>query len=140
MHPYRFMEHTADAKYQAFGQSLEEAFGNAALALVSLMWDRDQIRGDLEYEVQVRGTNQYQLLLVFLEEVLYLLDTKGFLVKEVKDIRIQEQKGEYALTAIFVGDKISEDHCVYGEVKAITYNEMKIEKKERFVVQVVVDI
>ncbi|MGB2763781.1 MAG: archease, partial [Candidatus Aminicenantaceae bacterium] len=29
---YRFLEHTSDAKFQAFGNTLEEAFCNAALA------------------------------------------------------------------------------------------------------------
>ena len=28
---FRYLSHTADAKFQAFGASLEEAFSNAAL-------------------------------------------------------------------------------------------------------------
>jgi len=39
MQKYRILPHTADAKFQAFGASLEEAFANAALATASLMWD-----------------------------------------------------------------------------------------------------
>jgi SHS2 domain-containing protein len=37
MERYRFLRHTADAKFQAFGTTLEEAFINAALATASLM-------------------------------------------------------------------------------------------------------
>ena len=35
MERYKFLAHTADAKFQAFGETLEEAFGNAALATAS---------------------------------------------------------------------------------------------------------
>ena len=30
---YKFLEHTADVKFRAYGNGLEEAFSNAALAL-----------------------------------------------------------------------------------------------------------
>ena len=36
---FKFLEHTADAKFQAFGKNLEETFANAALALTKLMTD-----------------------------------------------------------------------------------------------------
>ena len=39
MDKYRFLPHTADGKFQAFGGTLEEAFANAALATASLVWD-----------------------------------------------------------------------------------------------------
>jgi len=51
MERYRFLEHTADAKFQAFGKTLEEAFSNAALATASLMWDWEEIEQNVEHRV-----------------------------------------------------------------------------------------
>ena len=44
---YKFLEHKADAKFQAFGKSLEEAFSNAALAMTSIMTDPKKIKENL---------------------------------------------------------------------------------------------
>jgi len=36
---YKFMEHTADIQFQAFGKTLEESFSNSALALTKSITD-----------------------------------------------------------------------------------------------------
>ncbi|MGV8141706.1 MAG: archease, partial [Candidatus Woesearchaeota archaeon] len=40
---YRFFDKTADAKFQAFGSTLEEAFKNAQEALISVMYSVEEI-------------------------------------------------------------------------------------------------
>ena len=77
---FQFFEHPADAKFQAYGKNMEEAFRNAAYALVSLMWDRAKILPKIEHSVVVEGRDLKQLLVGFLEEVLYLLDSRSFLL------------------------------------------------------------
>jgi len=69
MERYRFLDHTADAKFQAFGSTLEEAFSNAALATASLMWDWEKIEKKVEHQFEVRGRDLKQLLCSFLEEI-----------------------------------------------------------------------
>ena len=140
MKRYRFLRHTADAKFQAFGQTLEEAFVNAALATSSLMWDWKKVEKEVKYPVQAEGRDLEQLLVSFLEEILYLLDTKTFLLGKIKDIRIRKRSEGYALRALFLGDNNSDKYNLYGDVKAITYNEMSISKNDHYTVQVVVDI
>ncbi|MBE0460918.1 MAG: archease [Candidatus Aminicenantes bacterium] len=140
MEKYRFLQHTADAKFQAFGFTLEEAFMNAALAVCSLMWDIDKIQKRVNQDVFTMGKDTKQLLVNFLEEILYLFDAKGFILASVKDLKIEQAEGNYRLSACFQGDYFSEKYKVYGGIKAITYNEMKIEKNNQFLVQVVVDV
>jgi len=137
---YQFLEHTADAKFQAFGRSLEEAFENAAYALVSLMWEREKIGRKIQHSVKVEGRDLEQLLVNFLEEILYLLDSRMYLLHSVEKIQIQKIAEVYALDALFLGDDYGNQYQPYGDVKAITYNEMKIHTKNRFMVQVVVDV
>jgi SHS2 domain-containing protein len=137
---YRFLRHTADAKFQAFGTTLEEAFINAALATASLMWDLEKIEKKMDHRIEVKGKDLKQLLMGFLEEIIYLLDSKMFLLSSPENLRIEKKGSLYVLKAILKGDKYSEKYEIHGDVKAITYNEMEIEKDARFMVQVVVDV
>jgi SHS2 domain-containing protein len=140
MERYRFLDHTADAKFQAFGNTLEEAFCNAALATALLMWDWEKIEKKVEHQVEVQGRDLKQLLCSFLEEIVYLLDSRSFLMGVPERIRLDKKGGLYTLKALFKGDEHSEKYEIYGNVKAITYDEMEIVEDDRFMVQVVVDI
>ncbi len=74
----------------------------------------------------------------FLEEFLFLLDSKRFLASKVKKIKIDKKK--FKLEAEIVGD----DAKTYGftnTVKAITYNDMFVKNKgNKWTVQVVLDV
>lgn len=140
MKKYKFLEHTADAKFQAFGNTLEEAFSNAALATASIMWDSEKVRKRLRRKVKVQGRDLKQLLCSFLEEILYLLDTEMFLLSSVEDVKIEKKGGKFLLEAFFEGDKYSDTYEMYGDVKAITYNEMEIKNNHPVTIQVVVDV
>lgn len=159
MERYLILEHPADGKFRAFGETVEEAFGNAALACASLMWDWEKVGRRIEHRVEVRGHDLEQLLYKFLEEILYLLDTRNFLLGAVEDLTIVEEESPaedlseqerdeaceippaYHLTARFLGDSDPARAELHGDVKAITYNEMKIERScGSWTVQVVVDM
>lgn len=140
MQKYRFLPHTADAKFQAFGKTLEEAFCNAALATASLMWDPKKIEKKKELQVEIAGNDLKQLLNSFLEEIIYLLDSQKFLLGSAGKVRVEKEGDRYSLKALFRGDRYSNRYEIHGDVKAITYNEMKIEKRDHFMVQVVVDV
>jgi SHS2 domain-containing protein len=137
---FRFLDHTSDAKFQAFGGTIEEAFANAALATASLMWDVKTVARTLRHPVSVRGKDLEQLLLHFLEEVIYLVETKTFLFASADEVKIKKKADGFRLEAVFLGDINSDKYNIYGEAKAITYNEMKIEENDRITLQVVVDI
>jgi SHS2 domain-containing protein len=137
---FRYLAHTADAKFQAFGATLEEAFANAALAVASLMWDPARVSTTRREEVRVEGNDLEQLLMAFLEEILYLLDTRRFLLHRAAGVRISRGREGYELEAVFEGDAGSGRYEIFGDVKAVTYNEMKIEAGDAPLVQVVVDM
>jgi SHS2 domain-containing protein len=139
---YEILPHPADAEFRAYGRSLEEAFGNAALALASLMWDWAKVKPRIVRAVRTEGRDREQLLVNFLGEVLFLLDTESFLLGAVEGLRIRPADGCFRLEARFLGDRLSADtdYEVYGGVKAVTYNEMRIEEGHTVAVQVVVDV
>lgn len=137
---YKFFHHTADAKFQAFGQSLEETFAHAALALSSLMWDWKKIAKNIEIPVEVEGNDLEQLLVNFLEEILYLLDTRNFLLSSIDNILIKKETEGWKIQALFEGDVNTTEYEIFGDVKAVTYNEMIVKKRAPFMVQVVADV
>lgn len=137
---FRFLDHTSDAKFQAFGRTMEEAFANAALATASLMWEVETIASKVRHPLSLQGKDLEQLLLHFLGEIIYLLETKTFLLGSAEEIKIEKKADRYLLETVFLGDNNSNTYNIFGQVKAITYNEMKIEKNDHVTLQVVVDI
>jgi SHS2 domain-containing protein len=87
MKKFKILEHTADGKFQAYGSSLEKAFENSALAMLSLM-TKDKIKEKIKKKIKVRGRDIEQLLYNFLEQFLFLLDSEGFILAKIKNIKI----------------------------------------------------
>jgi SHS2 domain-containing protein len=140
MKSYEILPHTADGKFRAYGRTLGEAFANAARALASLMWDWKKIEPKVEHRIEVRGKDREQLLVNFLGEIVYLLDTRKFLLAGVDRPAIRESGGGWSLEAVLSGDTLSDRYEIFGDVKAVTYNDLKIEECDGFTVQVVVDM
>lgn len=140
MEKYRFFHHTADAKFQAYGRTLEEAFAHAALAVASLMWDWKKVAKNVTLSIVVGGRDLEQLLVSFLEEIVYLLEIQGFLLGGVENVILEQNKEGWTLRAVFAGDKNMEGYEIFGDVKAITYNEIEVRDRVPFMVQVVADI
>jgi len=121
---------------------MEEAFANAALATASLMWDWTKIVPGKTVEIEVAGNDLEQLLVKFLGEIVYLMETKNFLLAAVDGPEIVWEGKSFRLKAGFLGDDLSGVTSIHGVVKAVTYNEMKIEYSRPcgYTVQVVVDM
>ena len=134
---FKFLEHTADVKFQAFGKTLEGVFANAALAMFNVMY-KDPIKKTKKFRIKVDGRDLESLLYNFLEEFLFLLDTKGFFLSKINKIKIDPKK--FVLEADVEGDD-AENYEINLGVKAVTYNDMFIKKqKDRWIVQVVIDV
>ena len=130
---YEFFDHTADAKFRAYGKNVEEQFANAALAMTAIMINPEEVKGVITKTIQAKGNDLKQLLYNWIDELIFLLDTKQFLLHEVKKLTITKT----ALKAVVTGDTFKETYQVKSAVKAATYAEMEITKKY---VQIVVDI
>lgn len=137
---FRFLNHTADAKFQAYGGTLEEAFANAALATASLMWNPAEVEKTLDFPVDVQGRDLEQLLVRFLGEIIYLFETRSFLVAAVDALTVEKVNGGFRLRAVFRGDDRPARYSIFGEVKAVTYNEIRVDQGCPVTIQVVVDI
>jgi len=137
---YEFLEHTADVKFRANGTSWDEMFSNAASAL------NETIRGNIkileleEKNFEVDGKDLEILLHNFLEEFVFLLDAKDFLVSRIKFIKVEIIGDGGKISCVVVGDK-AQNYKFTNDVKAITFNEMIVkEENGRYFCKVVLDV
>lgn len=137
MQKFKFLEHTADIKFQAFGKNPEEVFENSALALIKSVTE-DKINSKKKVKISVKGSDWESLMYNFLEDILFLIDAKNFLPGKFK-IKI-DPKEKILKTEIF-GDDIKK-YKVFMHVKAVTYNDMFVKNLGRggWIAQVVLDI
>lgn len=139
---YEFLEHTADVKFLAYGKNLEEAFRNAAKATIDVMTDIKKIKPKTRKKIMIEANTKESLLYDFLEEIIYVMDTEGFLMCDAEKIIIDTKNPNYkfVLKAELVGD-FAKNYDVHTYIKAVTYNDMEIqESKNKVSVQVVHDI
>jgi len=135
---FKFLPHTADIKFQAYGKTLEEVFENSALALKEILVEDEKVKKNIKKNISVKGKDYESLLNNFLEEFLILFDSERFVLSEIKNIRISQK--DLKLKAEVAGDN-AEDYQINEHIKAITYNEMFVKKqKDKWIAQVVVDV
>lgn len=141
MKGYGFLPHTADVKFRAYGKTLNVAFKNAAYALTDTMTDHKKVRGKIENNIEVKSENREALLYDFLEQFLILVDTNGFLLNKVEELKISKKGKGYVLISKVVGDKVSRKYKIDTHIKAVTYQQMKIKKVDgKYMLQVILDI
>src|SRR3989338_5057166 len=134
---YKYFEHTADIKFQAFGKTLDESFENSAMAMFNAMYD-GKVKSKIKKNIKVSGTDFENLLYNFLEEFLFLMDSEGFFMSSCK-VKIKEGK-KYELEAEVKGDE-AKNYPISLDVKAVTYNSMFVKKeKNNWICQVVIDV
>jgi len=68
MEKYKFFEHTADMKFQAYGTSLEEAFSNAALALTDVIVEVREVEQIIRKEITIESEDKKSLLYDYLQD------------------------------------------------------------------------
>ena len=133
---YKFLKHTADVKFRAFGNTLNKSFENSAIAMFKVMYP-GRVNNEVKKKIKVKGKDLENLLYNFLEELIILLDSKNFFLSKIS-VKINTDKNE--LIASLYGDN-SKNYDANLEVKAVTYNEMFVKKiKNIWTCQVVLDV
>jgi SHS2 domain-containing protein len=136
---FEFFEVTADVGYKAYGNTLEEAFENAALAMFEVITDTSKIEARIEKKVEIESEDELALLYDWLTELLYLHDSEYLVFSKFK-VKIEEKNGLYNLKGVLWGEEFEREvHESREDVKAVTYHMMKVKKKDGYVVQVILD-
>ncbi|MFH0929217.1 MAG: archease [Candidatus Aenigmatarchaeota archaeon] len=136
---FRFLEDMAkaDVAFEAFGKTLEEAFGNAALAMFEVQTDVEKVKPSISNNIELVSENKESLLFDWLSELIYLRDTKSMFFSKF-EIKI-ERNEKFKLTGKIFGDKI-EGYELRTEVKGVSYQMMKIDEEPEFKIRVILDV
>ncbi len=130
---YTFLEHTTDAFIRAEGDTLEEAFANAARGLTDTMVHIETIREKTEEQFTVHGNDLENLLYNWLETLLIKVTTENMVFSSF-NLKIRRIKEGYELTGTGRGEELNlKRHKPKTEVKAATYHLMNIERTNRHV-------
>jgi SHS2 domain-containing protein len=135
---FEFFEMTADEGLRAGGESMGEAFINAARGMLFLMVDPENLRPIQSRRIELEAKDRGALLVAWLSELLYLSEVEDFLPVEYDMVHLNEHR----LEANLKGDILDPArHSLKGLVKAATYHRLEVKEAEgKWQVQVVLDV
>jgi SHS2 domain-containing protein len=138
MEKFEVVDISGDAGIRAYGTTLEDVFTNAAMGMYSLITDPEGIGETKEIDVAAESRSLEGLLVSWLNELIFHFDTYGFLGRK---IRIETLENLRVVAKVSGEDFDPERHERRLLVKAATYHQLSMEKKEgHWVAHVIFDI
>ncbi|MEM2924664.1 MAG: archease [Methanocellales archaeon] len=138
---FEYLEHTADVKFKAYGNCLEEAFANAAFAMFNAMIDLNEISFNREIAINLEAESLEDLLYDWLSELLYQFDANYIIFGGFEVDKIIERDGKFLIEGRAFGEQIDlKKHKFHLQVKAVTFHDMQIKKvNDCYTIQVLLD-
>ena len=137
---YRFLDHMTDAYIEVEGDTLEQAFELAAMALVDTMVNVNRVAQTSEEQITVEGHDLESLLYNWLEEVMLKLLVYRNALSYFK-VSISKHDNIYQLKATVRGEPFDvERHKFKVEIKGVTYHMMKIEQNNTVKMRFLLDL
>ncbi|MCX5666239.1 MAG: archease [Candidatus Omnitrophica bacterium] len=126
---YEQFSHTADIGVRVFGKTLKELFENAGFAMFDILADLEGIKGEITQEFELTAPNREELLIAWLDELLYNFYTKNIIFYRFEVTELSED----VIVAKAFGRSVSENrNRLKTEIKAATYYNLKIIKKDDY--------
>ena len=130
----------SDAGIMASSFTLEGVFKDIALGMYSMAADPGDVNTSEVERVEVQSHSLEGLLVAWLNELVYLLDTRGFIASRVEIISLDPEG--FSLMAVLGGEILDTQRHGNGPlIKADTYPALRIEKEDGlWSAQVMLDI
>ena len=135
---YEQFSHTADIGVRVYGRILKDLFDNAAFAMFDIIADLEGLKGEIIQEIELTAPDHEELLIAWLDELLYNFYTKGVIFYRF-DI---EELSQDLIKAKAFGRAVSDNrNRLKTEIKAATYYNLKIRKLDDYYqVDIVFDV
>jgi SHS2 domain-containing protein len=120
---YRWVDHTAELELHVGAPTEEEVLTEAMDALRELLAEHMDDRGGepATHEVHATAPDRPTLLAEWLSELVYLVETEGFVPERVDELTLSAD----SLEASVSGRRASPPHLV----KAVTYHRLALEER-----------
>jgi len=138
MKPFESIDISGDAGIKAYGETLQDAFVNAAIGMYSLITDLDGVLENEEVLVKVESHSLEGVLVSWLNELIFRFDAHGFIGKGIEVMTLDDN----CITARLSGESFDGARHKKGLlVKAATYHRLRIGKEDGgWAIQVIFDI
>jgi SHS2 domain-containing protein len=120
------VSHTADLGLDVYGSSMPELFENAALGMFSLITDASKLQEKLLLSISIDAYDKEELLVTFLNELLYYYATKRVLFKRFEIARLTDTHLDVSVSGEELAD--TSGYEIMHDVKSATYHDLKIAK------------
>ncbi len=139
---YTLINHTADLGIEVYGEGLQELFSNAGFALFDIMTDISKVKESTKKVITVEGNDLEQLMVNWLNDLLYLFDVEGLLFKRFEVAVGAIHELPLHLNAIVAGECYDPDrHVIETAVKAATYHQIQVVKEnDRWRARIIIDL
>lgn len=131
---YKCIEHLSDIGIEFYGKTLEELFENAAEGMFSIICDLGMVELLNRRNVKIvpEDTDPENLLVLWLEKLLYLYEIDNILFSGFKVGKIHKRNNRIILEAEVFGQKADPSkHNIRTIIKAPTYHMLKVKKDSR---------
>lgn len=138
MSQWEHFSHQADIGVRGLGETVSEAFEQAALALTAVITDLASVTPAQAVTVECDNPDRELLLVDWLNAIVYEMATRSMLFS-----RYEIQLADNHLTATLHGEAVDVNrHQPAVEVKGATYTELKVEQRADglWLAQCVVDV
>lgn len=127
---YRFVDHTADVAADLTGASLGELFLSAAQALTDTITELSSVRPSVTQVVTLESGAVDDLLVDWLNELLYRFEVQNMLVFQAS-VTVEQRGSRWLLDATIAGEPFDPDrHPSRVLVKSATYHGLKIAREQ----------
>lgn len=127
---YAFVDDvTSDVHFRAHAASLEQLFAAAAEALLAVtLEDPRSVAAKLTESIRLEEPSLELLLLRFLNELVWLRDARGLLLR-ASSLAIREEGGVARLEGVLEGEPLERGrHALASEVKAATPHGLRVSR------------
>lgn len=123
---YSFFSHTGDVGVKVCAPTLNQLFADAALALTDTVTDRRLVAASCSAAITLRSAAVDLLLVDWLNDLVYRLDTAGLVVARVK-VSVTEDAGAWTVRGTVDGETLEPArHPIKTLVKAATYHALEV--------------
>jgi SHS2 domain-containing protein len=135
---YELLDHTGDLGIRVWAEDVTGIFQEAARALFAIITDLEKVEVHMDVEVAVEGLGQEELLVAWLNELLYLYEVENLLFCDFVLTEIDER----SVRGVAMGEELDEGrHAIKTSIKAVTYHQLEIKEEDgRWQAQVILDI
>ncbi len=145
---FKVIEHLSDVAIKAYAKRIEGLFEMAAMGMASILSEPDHIQRSIKKQIHIKreevvNLSLEDLLILWLEKILYLHESKSMLFSDFKISKL-DLDSEISLVSEIFGENIDlGKHEIHTHIKAPTYHDLQIirdKKKDKFFVKIIFDI